>query len=180
MTVDNCSLLILNDNKNCWQNYWYLPGFSMESMPESWLLLSEESFVLNPEVSICFWSSELLLPKVARWCEILDGVLEAAVVLFLLTPAMKKNRCIQFLMYLMVWMLEFFCNSSKRIAFKIFIHALDWLLEFKILSVLAYKTFQNKDCNLAKNGWALKLEMDKNAMANGKFLAVKLQWLKIN
>ena len=47
-------------------------------------------------------------------------------------------------------------------------------------SVLAYKTFQNKDCNLAKNGWALKLEMDKNAMANGKFLAVKLQWLKIN
>ena len=92
----------------------------------------------------------------------------------------EKNRCIQFLMYLMVWMLEFFCNSSKRIAFKIFIHALDWLLEFKILSVLAYKTFQNKDCNLAKNGWALKLEMDKNAMANGKFLAGKQQWLKIN
>ena len=39
---------------------FFLPGFSMESIPESWLLLSDESFVLkDSRLSFCCDDSSL-------------------------------------------------------------------------------------------------------------------------
>ena len=41
-------------------NFFFLPGFSMESIPESWLLLSDESFVLkDSRLSLCCDDSSL-------------------------------------------------------------------------------------------------------------------------
>ena len=66
--------------KDWWMLSLFLPGFSMESIPESWLLLSDESFVLKDSRSLCWLSSlkvklqdnllGLLLPPLDFFCPV--------------------------------------------------------------------------------------------------------------
>ena len=66
--------------KDWWKMLLVLPGFSMESIPESWLLLSDESFVLKDSRSLCWLSSlkvklqdnllGLLLPPLDFFCPV--------------------------------------------------------------------------------------------------------------
>ena len=78
----SCEYLKCLFKKKDWWMRWMLslslPGFSMESIPESWLLLSDESFVLKDSRSLCWLSSlkfklqdnlfGLLLPPLDFFC----------------------------------------------------------------------------------------------------------------